>query len=430
MKQLVRLNTRPSNNGKSFTYVLRYVDLDGSRKMESLSHSNRAKAEKQRTKKEKQLTMGYIEPGSMRLNKFIDDSTKKTGNQVRESTRYETEFAMRNFIETVGNMDFKKVTIDHAEYYRQACLDEGESPATVAKKLRHLKRVFQLAVKRRQIDENPLQHIDMPKVAKPKVRIYSPDECDRLLKASADYVQEIDLQNNLKWDLLILMALSTGMRRGELLNLVWSDIDFSNQTITVSSKEGAVHTWRWLIKDSDHRVLPLTDRITQLLVEHQEGQPEGCPYVFVPRKRYDYIKEVLMPSGKWSLSDSRTNLIGNFYKQFSDIRKRAHVKKGTFHDFRRTALSNWFAGGMSEHDVMVLAGHSNFDTTHQFYLAVASDLVARARQIQSDVLNQNLVHFGANDFSGEKEKRSEVITNYQPETYEHARQDSNLRPTD
>ena len=41
-----------------------------------------------------------------------------------------------------------------------------------------------------------------------------------------------------------------------------------------------------------------------------------------------------------------------------------------------------------------LAGHSNFDTTHQFYLAVASDLVARARRIQADVLSQNLVHFG------------------------------------
>ena len=41
MKQLVRLNKRPSNNGKSFTYVLRYVDLDGSRKMESLGSSKK-----------------------------------------------------------------------------------------------------------------------------------------------------------------------------------------------------------------------------------------------------------------------------------------------------------------------------------------------------------------------------------------------------
>jgi len=53
----------------------------------------------------------------------------------------------------------------------------------------------------------------------------------------------------------------------------------------------------------------------------------------------------------------------HFYRQFRSILKRASVKKGTFYDFRRTALSNWFANGMSEHDVMVLAGHSNFDTS-------------------------------------------------------------------
>ena len=85
---------------------------------------------------------------------------------------------------------------------------------------------------------------------------------------------------------------------------------------------------------------------------------------------------------------------------------------------------------MSEHDVMVLAGHSNFDTTHQFYLAVASDLVARARRIQADVLSQNLVHFGAVGVFSEKEKKPTIVNDCQPKGYKHARQDSNLRPTD
>lgn len=82
----------------------------------------------------------------------------------------------------------------------------------------------------------------------------------------------------------------------------------------------------------------------------------------------------------------------------------ANVNKGTFHDLRRTALSNWFTGGMSEHNVMNIAGHSKFETTHQFYLAVATDLVTRARQVQANVLRQNLVHFGANAFFGENGK--------------------------
>jgi len=70
----------------------------------------------------------------------------------------------------------------------------------------------------------------------------------------------------------------------------------------------------------------------------------------------------------------------NFSSKFRLILQRAHVRDGKFHDIRNTALSNWFANGLSEYDVMTLAGHASFSTTHRFYLAVASDLVDRARQ--------------------------------------------------
>ena len=58
----------------------------------------------------------------------------------------------------------------------------------------------------------------------------------------------------------------------------------------------------------------------------------------------------------------------------------------------------WFANGMSEHDVMVLAGHASFATTHEFYLAVADDLIHRARAATAQGLRQKLVHFGAEAF--------------------------------
>ena len=58
---------------------------------------------------------------------------------------------------------------------------------------------------------------------------------------------------------------------------------------------------------------------------------------------------------------------------------------------RRTAITNWFANGMSENDVMVLAGHSNFATTHEFYLAVADDLVDRARVASAQSFSKKLL---------------------------------------
>ncbi len=53
---------------------------------------------------------------------------------------------------------------------------------------------------------------------------------------------------------------------------------------------------------------------------------------------------------------------------------------------------------MSEHDVMVLAGHVSFVTTHKFYLAVSDDLVHRARVATARGLRQKLVRFGTSAF--------------------------------
>ncbi len=51
----------------------------------------------------------------------------------------------------------------------------------------------------------------------------------------------------------------------------------------------------------------------------------------------------------------------------------------------------WFANGMSEYEVMRLAGHSDFATTHKFYLTVANDLVHRARAATTQGLRQKMV---------------------------------------
>ncbi len=65
---------------------------------------------------------------------------------------------------------------------------------------------------------------------------------------------------------------------------------------------------------------------------------------------------------------------------FNEIRTKAGIKKGTFHDLRRTAITNWFYEGLKITEVMKLAGHSKYDTTLRYYLAVKDDLVNKARK--------------------------------------------------
>lgn len=395
--QLVKLNKRPLCSGRQFTYILRYTE-NGKRKWETLGHMDRRKAERQRAQKEKELRMGYVEPSSMSLMDFTKDSLARTGDQIRESTRVVTKVAMNDFIGVIGNIDFRSVRLVHGELYLQACLDHGNTKGTVAKKLRHIKRLFNLAVNRKQLDESPLQHIAMPKSPKKKVNIYADAQCRQILKAAQESTLEWNSEKPVKWDLLITVALATAMRRAELLNCTWADVDFNAQTAEVNSKKSTKDTWEWLIKDADHRILPLTEEIVQMLADHQTQQPEGYPYIFVPPARYDYIQNVLRPKGKWTPIDASMKVVNNFRRQFNKIREKAGVKKGTFHDIRRTAITMWFANGMSEHDVMVLAGHSSFATTHEFYLAVADDLVDRARAATAQGLRQKMVQNGASAF--------------------------------
>jgi len=417
-KQLVGLRTRPSRDGKSFSYFLDYVDDHSDRKRVSLAHADRHKAERQRAQKERELRMGIAAPASMCLRDFVEDSLIRTGDQIRESTRREYRAAMEDFIRIAGNRDIQSISIKDGEFYRQRCLDRGNRPATVIKKLSALKCLFETAVYRRQLDENPFRRLKMPRCSKNEIHTYSDTECERILKAALEFVHDTKDDCVVRWDLLILVILCTGLRRGELLNSIWSDIDFEEQTITVTPKDETPETWMWLIKDSDRRTLPLTPELTQLLADHQSRQPEGCPYVFVPPTRYSFIQSELRAKGKWTYSDSRLKVVNNFSRDFGKILTKAAIKSGKFHDFRRTVICNWFIEGLNELEVMRLAGHSEFKTTHKYYLKARDGLVDRAREASARVLSRNLARaWHAPLFSPDQQKRLTVTSDCQPNGY-------------
>jgi integrase len=85
------------------------------------------------------------------------------------------------------------------------------------------------------------------------------------------------------------------------------------------------------------------------------------------------------------------------------------VLKGNFHDFRRAALSNLLTHGMSEHDVMVLAGLSDFATTHKFYLAVADYLIERVRAVAIQTIGKNLLQIFCDRYVGGSSEKSQQM---------------------
>ncbi len=176
MKQLVRLRILPSRDGGSYAYFITYKDEDGRQKRVSLGHADRRKAKHQQAEKERELRMGITDPQTLKLSDFVTGSLATTGDQIHESTREEYWRTMRDLIRVVGNKDIQRVSLQDGERYRQVCLDEGNRPATVVKKLKEIKCILQTAVKRRQLDENPLAHIQMPKYSAKEVHVFTEAE--------------------------------------------------------------------------------------------------------------------------------------------------------------------------------------------------------------------------------------------------------------
>lgn len=373
--------------------------MQGQRHRQSLGHSDRRKAERQRDQLEKELRMGYVEPDSMKLSEFIKDSFQRSKNLTRKSTLRDYEIILQEFISVVGDRDFQIIEHADGEYFLNYCVEKGNAPSTIKKKVRTLKRIYNLAIQRRQIDENPFRFLKGPKIPKKKVLVLSEPEMINLIKASRDTPDIYGF----RWDILILMAWATGMRKGELLNLTWRDIDFENRVVQITAKQDTELTWQWDIKDHDERTLPLTDKLIDILTELQVTVTEGCPYVFVPYARYQEIMKKRSESN-WDSIKTRENLIPHFSPHFKALRQKAGILQDiTFHDLRSTALSGWCRNGMNINEVKELAGHSSIVTTQEFYIAVTSDLVDRARRIKSVCSEGILAHFGTHPENGQKE---------------------------
>ena len=89
---------------------------------------------------------------------------------------------------------------------------------------------------------------------------------------------------------------------------------------------------------------------------------------------------------------------------FDTILAAAHIKCGTFHDLRKTAITEWFYQGLNIFDVMRLAGHSKYETTYRFYLQVKDGLIDRARKATRHTVSPELLQKCCSRVSGVRKR--------------------------
>jgi len=394
MKNLVKTWLRRNRKG-TYVYYLRWIGEDGREKYQSLGHSDKREAERQRREKELELISDAEQPEKMKLTELLEDYLERTRTQIEPSTAKAAKYCMKDFIVAVGDIYADRVTYKYCERFHQYCVDKGLRPASVNTHIRLVKRIFSLAVKRGQLEQNPFDGIPLLKVPKKPIRLFSKDEFERILVAAGSPI----------WKARILLAKTAGLRRGEILNLTLNDIDFAKGKVIAQPKEDTQYTWRWVVKDKDIRELPLVDDAAQLLVNIQTELPEGQPYLLLPSRRYQYLMS-LKARGELKYEACKCP-DGNFGRSWRTIFKKADIEGGTFHDLRSTCITEWLEKGLMPHEVKELAGHADINTTMNYYVGIRESLIERARGASSAALGKNFsAHFvraAQNGKNGEKQ---------------------------
>jgi integrase len=239
--------------------------------------------------------------------------------------------------------------------------------------IRTLRGLFNLAIEPRGYlseGQNPFARIKKRKTC-PKLVNYVSIEEYSVLEVAA---------KNTWWKAFISVAYGSDLRAGEILNLTWADIDFEKHQVRAVPKKETSETLEWEPNDREKRVVPMSDASVKFLAELQTEAPLSHPYIFISAKRLKRIRSQ-KKKDKWN---QRLSIMNNLLRDFDVIRKRAGVKDCTFHDLRRSAITNW-AQKLPIQVVQQLAGHADILTTQKYYLAVRPDDLALAGRILKSI---------------------------------------------
>ena len=220
------------------------------------------------------------------------------------------------FAQLVGNINLNDITRKHIDIFVQNELSKGNKPITVNKDLRSLKAIFSKAVEWEYLKENPLKGYKLLKVDRKPPRALTKDEIIRLLSAITD-----------DWfRLLVAMAIYTGCRRNELLNLTWEHIDLENRIIYIEKT-----------KNHQSRYIPISNNLMAVLTKLRTFTQVGK----------------LFP--KWS-----PNYVTHRFKEFA---RKAGLPDVRFHDLRHTFATHLISEGVPLKVLQELLGHQSINAT-------------------------------------------------------------------
>ena len=230
------------------------------------------------------------------------------------------------------------------EQYQMERLRMGNAPATVNRYTTILKHMFSKAYDWEMINNEILEKVRSVKLLpenNSRLRFLSKEECADLIDACEPHLRPI-----------IILALNTGMRKGEILNLKWNQVDLQHGLIFLEKT-----------KNGERREIPINRTVRHTLSKMVRRL--DLPYVFY------------------------NPLTGRPYKDirvaFHSALKRAKIRDFRFHDLRHTFASHMVMAGVDLSTVKELLGHKTLEMTNR-YAHLAPNHKIRAIEILDDYM--------------------------------------------
>lgn len=320
-----------SKSGKVTEYWYVELNLPGGRKLKrsvgKAGQITKTVARQHENDLKKKLRLGQLDMLQAEiptLNEIKDDyliyvrDVKKKRSWTRDAE------LLKPLAKKFGAKKLSDISTKDIEDFKLSRVKEV-SPATVNRSLSVLRHLFNLAKRwKKFFGENPVSIAGLLEENNLIERILAPEEQERLIEASISYLRPI-----------IITALNTGMRRGEILGLKWSEVDFQSNFITVTQNNSKSKKARRIYMNSTLRKILMEIRL-------KSGQSE---YVFI---------------------DNKGNRIKSLRTAFEAACRRAGLEGLRFHDLRHTAATRMVESGANIVSVSKILGHSDIKMTMRY----------------------------------------------------------------
>lgn len=225
-------------------------------------------------------------------------------------------------------------------------------PATANRHLSALSKAFSDAVREwHWLHDNPLRRVAKERESPGRVRYLSDEEREALLEAC----RKSELT---ELYLIVMLALTTGMRRGEILGMRWSDVDLERRLIVLNKT-----------KNRDRRSVPIVPEVLNLLREHGKVRQLGNDMVFPakPRKpgRRKGKQNAAIPAPDAEAQSKEQGPLW-FDEYWYAALEQAKIQNFRFHDLRHTAASYLAMSGATVPEIAAVLGHRTLQMVKRY----------------------------------------------------------------